>query len=424
MDSQTVAQQMAVSKLLNKQINVAQMECKNLTIQLSRMKQKNRDATLQSLANNCGQLLNAVNLRRYRTLKGHFDKVADVAWLPDDRHVVSASQDGFLLVWDSVNGFKKELIELDDPWVMCCDVSHDGRLVATGGLENACIVYKISVKGTTPQLLQSQQGSSERVRKSSLLSVFKGHKEYISGLSFLAGSSSQIVTCSGDRSSILWDTTKGGQVSTFYGHLGDVLSLSPNPADPNAFVTCSCDRRALIWDTRSPVSVRRYVSADNCDASVVRFFPDGHSFACGMDDGTIKLFDLRSDGDIATYGIQNVRQYAMNNGISSISMSPKSFSSNEGAKIAMGSIAGSMESSLESSIDNPGVISMSFSKSGRLMFVSYAEYSNVMIIDTITGKILGSMGGHSDVVSSIRVSNDGLGVATGSRDYTVSIWSV
>lgn len=422
MDSQAVAQQMEISKLLNKQINVAQMECKNLTIQLSRIKQNGRDATLQSLANNCGQSLSTVNLRRYRTLKGHFDKVADIAWLPDGRHIVSASQDGFLLVWDSTNGFKKELIELDDPWVMCCDVSHDGRLVATGGLENACIVYKMSIKGTGPQ--QQSPLGADGSRKSSLLSVFKGHKEYISGLSFLAGSSSQIVTCSGDRSSILWDTTKGGKVSTFYGHLGDVLSLSPNPTDPNIFVTCSCDRRALLWDKRSPVSVRRYVSADNCDASVVRFFPDGYSFACGSDDGTIKLFDLRSDGDIATYGIENVRQYAMHNNIAPILMSPKSFSSNEEAKIAMGSIAGSMESSLESSIDNPGVISMSFSKSGRLMLTSYAEYSSVMITDTITGQILGSMGGHSDVVSSICVSDDGLGVATGSRDYTVNIWSV
>ncbi|QPG75207.1 hypothetical protein FOA43_002557 [Brettanomyces nanus] len=386
------------------QINVAQAECKQLTLRLSKAKQQSRDATLQLLASNCRQRLDGtgLNFSEYRTLKGHFDKVADVAWVPDNRHVVSASQDGFLLVWDSITGFKSQLIELDDPWVMCCDVSRDSRLVATGGLENACIVYKLGL----------DQGDAQSQSEKSILAIFKGHREYISGLSFLSGSSSQIVTCSGDKSSILWDTTKGGQVGTYYGHLGDVLSLSVNKQDPNGFVTCSCDRMALVWDARIPTSVRKFSVSNVCDASAVQFFPDGHSFACGSDDGTIKMFDMRSDGEIAEYGTSEIRKYKLK----ASRMYPTAASTTSG-------LMGSAQASMEASIDNPGVVSIDFSRSGRLLFTSYGELNSVIVRDTITGEIIGSLEGHRECINRIKVSDDGLGIATASRDHTVKIWS-
>lgn len=410
---------MEVSKVLNQKISIAQTECKGLTLQLAKAKRESRDATLQSLATNCRLPVTDVSLRQYRTLSGHFDKILDIAWMADEKHIVSVSQDGFMLIWNAVTGLKSELIELDDPWVICCNTSADGRLVATGGLENACIVYKTSL-GQRYCVQDPQQGLQ---KGNSVLSIFKGHKEYISGLSFLSGSSNQIVTCSGDRTSILWDTTKGGSIRNFCGHLGDVLALSANPIDNNSFVTCSCDRMALLWDARSPVSVRRYVTSTQCDASSIEFFPDGHSFACGTDDGTIKLFDLRSDGDIATYDVQTVRQYMYQHGSNLLDCSAVVNGSQLSSPI--GSVAGSsFESSFQSAIDSPGVLSMSFSKSGRLLFVSYEEFNSVIIVDTITGQVVGTLDGHKGPISKIAISKDGLGVATGSRDHTLKIWSV
>ncbi|OBA15410.1 uncharacterized protein OGAPODRAFT_49114 [Ogataea polymorpha] len=358
-----------MSNLLSVRIQSVQSESKQLMHHLAKVKQQVKDATLQTMSGNC-TTIDRVQFRPYRTLRGHFNKVLALSWHPDNRHLATAAQDGFLLYWDSVTGLKKGLIRLDDPYVICTDISPNGHLVATGGLENACIVYK----------LHSSQ-NAEIQQRNSIVSIFKGHKEYISDLSFVGNS--QVLTSSGDKSILLWDMEKGTKSVTFNGHLGDVLGLSMCPTDSNLFVSCSSDRLSNLWDIRCPLNRRQFQISLTHDSSAVKFFPDGFSFACGTDDGELKLFDIRSDCELASY-----------------------------------------PSSMVAALDNPGVLSIDFSRSGRLLFASYAEFSSVVVWDTVMGTVVGTMDGHRDAVSAIKVSPDGLGIATASRDHTSRIWSV
>lgn len=413
--------QFELSKTLNNKINVAQTVSNQLTQQLKKIKQENQDATLQTMSNNCKHFLNDnYRLNNYKTLKGHFDKVSSCAWYPDSEHLVSSSQDGYLLVWDATKGLKKRLVELDDPYIMGCDVSYNGQLVATGGLDNKCIVYKLNTDIDT-------EGRSE------LLSILQDHKEYISDLSFLHKSSTQLITASGDKSCILWDTTKGGYIRHFYGHLGDVLSLSINKNDnnnsnPNLFVTTSSDRLAMLWDIRDPLATRKYLVNSKFDSSEVEFFPDGNCFACGCDDGTIKFFDIRCDGELSSFGINKVRRYMNSNNLQNSIPTYMNSNINSATSIEftdqISSSAKSLHSNIQASIDNPGVLSLDFTKSGRLMFSSYSESTIIYVWDIISGEIVGILNGHNGVVSKIKVSPDGLGVATASRDETIKIWSV
>lgn len=416
--------QFELSKTLNNNVNVAQTASQQLSLQLKKIKQDNRDATLQGMANNCRKQIDSnYTLNSYKTLKGHFDKVSSCAWYPDSSHLVSSSQDGYLLVWDAVRGLKNNLVELDDPYIMGCDVSHNGKLVATGGLDNTCIVYKLGTE------------INEDGRNTGLLSILRDHKEYISDLSFLHKSSTQLITSSGDKSCILWDTSKGGYIRHFYGHLGDVLSLSVNKNDENnsnsnLFVTSSSDRLAMLWDIRDPLASRKYLVNSRYDTSEIEFFPDGNCFACGCDDGIIKIFDIRSDGELSSYGIDKMRKYVNSQGLKSSIPSYMNNNSNSSASFNFDQqdqrsvSAKSLQSNIQASIDNPGVLSLDFSKSGRLMFSSYAESTSIFVWDIINGEIVGSLNGHGGVVSKVKVSPDGLGVATASRDETIKIWSV
>lgn len=415
----TLQNQFELSKTLNNNVNVAQTASQQLTQQLKKIKQENQDATLKSMAKNCQNIMNSnYKLNNYRTLKGHFDKVSSCAWYPNSKNLVSSSQDGYLVVWDATKGLKNNLVELDDPYIMGCDVSYNGQLVATGGLDNTCIVYKLGSE------------INEDGRQTGLLSILRDHKEYISDLSFLYQSSTQLVTASGDKSCILWDTKKGGFVRHFYGHLGDVLSLSVNKNNkdnfnPNLFLTSSSDKLAMLWDIRDPLVSRKYFVNSKYDTSEIEFFPDGNCFACGCDDGTIKFYDIRSDGELQTYNIDQVRRYINFNSLQNYSPSYRNYGLGSSTSVGFDSAsARSLHSSMQALIENPGVLSLDFSKSGRLMFSSYAESACVFVWDVITGEIVGSLNGHNGIVSKVKVSPDGLGVATASRDETIKIWSV
>lgn len=120
----------------------------------------------------------------------------------------------------------------------------------------------------------------------------------------------------------------------------------------------------------------------------------------GCDDGVVRLFDMRSDGEISRY-CYNFRN------------------KNEGDRSGRNSIV-----SKNSQFDSPGVVSVDFSKSGRLFYASYAD-KGCVIWDTLRGEVLGGLGeGHEGLVNKIGVSPDGEGVFTSSWDGTIKVWSV
>jgi guanine nucleotide-binding protein G(I)/G(S)/G(T) subunit beta-1 len=80
-----------------------------------------------------------------RTLRGHFGKVYAMHWAGQGSpQLVSASQDGKLIIWNAHTTNKVQAIPLRSSWVMTCAFEQTtNTLVACGGLDNLCSVYKI-----------------------------------------------------------------------------------------------------------------------------------------------------------------------------------------------------------------------------------------------------------------------------------------
>lgn len=88
-----------------------------------------------------------IQLRTRRTLRGHLAKIYAMHWGSDSgsgsRNLVSASQDGKLIVWDSYTTNKVHAIPLRSSWVMTCAYAPSGSFVACGGLDNICSIYRL-----------------------------------------------------------------------------------------------------------------------------------------------------------------------------------------------------------------------------------------------------------------------------------------
>jgi guanine nucleotide-binding protein G(I)/G(S)/G(T) subunit beta-1 len=219
------------------------------------------------------------NIRRQ--LRGHFGKVYALAWGGDGTTLLSASQDGKLIVWNAYTENKLDAISLKSAWVMTCDIEpEDQRHVAAGGLDNVCTVYD--------------------VRNPSLALVeLVGHDGYLSDCTFLERR--YMLTCSGDATAALWDLERGGVRSvSFVDHAADVMSIAPHPGDPNCFATGSCDGTVRVWDIRAGHSVRAF-GGHMSDVNAVSWFPGGSAVGSGSDDASCRMFDVRSAGPVAVF---------------------------------------------------------------------------------------------------------------------------
>ncbi|CAO3622743.1 unnamed protein product [Cunninghamella blakesleeana] len=270
---------------IQERIAAARREAEALKERIKQRKEALADSTLQEMAKEI-RLLPRIVMKARRTLKGHLAKIYSLHWAQDKRHIVSASQDGKLIVWDAYSSNKVHAIPLRSSWVMTCAYSPSGNFVACGGLDNICSIYG----------LKTRDGPMRPTRELS------AHTGYLSCCRFI--NDRQILTASGDMSCMLWDIDAGVKTEEFLDHTGDVMSLSLGP-NPNVFVTGACDATAKVWDIRTRKCVQTFVGHES-DINAVQFFPNGNAFATGSDDASCRLFDLRADCELSTYSSEAV----------------------------------------------------------------------------------------------------------------------
>lgn len=164
-------------------------------------------------------------MRPRRALRGHLAKIYAMHWATDKRHLVSASQDGKLIVWDAYTTNKVHAIPLRSSWVMTCAYSPSGNFVACGGLDNICSIYN----------LHSKEGTNIRGARE-----LSAHSGYLSCCRFI--NDRQIVTSSGDMTCMLWDIETGSRSVEFSDHTGDVMRWVPRSlqGDVHSHVAPAC----------------------------------------------------------------------------------------------------------------------------------------------------------------------------------------
>uniref|UniRef100_A0A8C6QQJ1 Guanine nucleotide-binding protein G(I)/G(S)/G(T) subunit beta-1 n=1 Tax=Nannospalax galili TaxID=1026970 RepID=A0A8C6QQJ1_NANGA len=228
-----------------------------------------------------------LSLRLHTTLtQGHLAKIYAMHWGTDSRLLVSASQDGKLIIWDSYTTNKVHSIPLYSFWVMTCEYAPSGNYLACDGLDNICSTYS----------LKTGEGN---VHVSHELA---GHTGYLSCFQFL--DDNQIVTSSADTTCACGALKRASRQPPFTGHTGDVMSLSLAP-NTRLFVSGACDASAKLWDVPKGMC-RQTFTGHESDINGICFFPKNNAFATGSDDATCRLFDLRADQELMTYSHDNI----------------------------------------------------------------------------------------------------------------------
>lgn len=306
------------------------------------------------------------NFESRQLLRGHFGKIYAMQWQRGEGHnLVSASQDGNLMIWNGHNANKKQLITLRSSWVMTCAYSPSGDTVACGGLDNICSIYSTN--------------QSTAFENSHAIHELAQHEGYLSCCRYV--SDDEIITSSGDSTCIVWDINERKAVRTIVDHSGDVMSVSINFDNPKLFVSGSCDTTARIFDIRADKSLVGTFRGHNADINAVQWFPDFKAFGTGSDDSYLRLFDQRAYRQLNSY--------------------------TDDTAIC-------------------GITSLCFSKSGKYLFAGYDDNPFCLVWNTTRAQVvqrLTGIGNLSTRVSCIGMQGDGKAFCTGSWDNLLRVWA-
>jgi WD40 repeat protein len=375
-------------------------------------------------------------------LGGHFGRAMGVDFV-DNTTIVSCAQDSKMILWNAKSGHKRAWVNLPPGSIpTCCTVERsEHRLMACGGFNASIEVFDIdkclragehglldsidnllhnSKEGSggngeeSPQTnpMQKQDPMHTCTTTSRHEAVFSGHRSFITDITWCEAGK-RLISTSGDSSSILWDVEARTKLVTLKGHTDDVNCVAVSPVDSRLFVTAGQDGRCLVWDMRINTSVGKRgnkssgekrstkstsitkmepksafkASLEKGDAAVncAAFFPDGHAFLAGGEDGRTSIYDLRCD---------------------------------------------SMITSIDANEAGSPVNAALFSASGRLVFLGGADGS-IRVYDLTrqerappmrSSDSLSVLDAHKADVNSLALSPDGSTVASASDDMSIFLW--
>jgi len=370
-------------------------------------------------------------------LSGHTAAVRAIAWSPDNKKILTGSDDGTARIWDITTGTTLYIFRGQQGMVRTVAWSPNGENVLIGGADNMARIWNVRT-GKESQTLQghtnwvssvawnraetrvltgSYDGTariwdvltgrvlrSVQVQDSAIRAVawspdeahilagsddgitriwdtstgaeagkLEGHTLVVSSVAW-SPDGRQILTGSGDGTARIWDATTGVELRTLRGHLDWVWSVAWSP-DGQHIVTGSFDGTARIWDTATGSTLHVF-SGHAAKIWSVALSPDGRQMATGSDDQTVRIWDLMT-------GV-------------SVHRSPKN---------------ATKANSVVWSID------------GRRIATARDD-GTVQIWDALTGLEIRTLQADSVSVKSVVWSVDGRRIATASDDGVMRIWDI
>ncbi|KAJ6487473.1 WD40 repeat-like protein [Mycena vitilis] len=334
-------------------------------------------------------------------LEGHTGMVNSVASSPDDKHIVSGSDDRSVRIWDAESGE-----QLGDPleghtgWVQSVAFSPDGKHIVSGSSDRSVRIW------------DAESGEQ-------LGGPLEGHTDCVWSVAF-SQDGKHIVSGSDDRSVRIWDAESGEQLGgPLEGHTWGVRSVAFSP-DGKHIVSGSGDRSVRIWDAESgeqlgdPLEGHRGGGVHS-----VAFSPDGKHIVSGSSDESLRIWDAESGEQLGD------PLEGHTDCIWSVAFSPDgkhivSGSSDKSVRIWDAESGEQLGDPLEG--HTGWVQSVAFSPDGKHI-VSGSSDKSVRIWDAESGEQLGGhLEGHAACVASVAYSPDGKHILSGSDDKSLRIW--
>jgi WD40 repeat protein/cell division protein FtsL len=323
---------------------------------------------------------------RPSVLAGHTDVILSAAFSPDGQHILTASGDHTLRLWDA-SGKLDKTFQGHAQGIESAVFSLDGQRILTASDDRTAQLWD----------LQGQ-----------VLAALRNHTAAVLSADF-SPDGQHVLTTSADRTARLWDLN-GRELAVLRGHSGVVRNAAFSP-DGQRIVTASFDGSARLWDASGQeIATLQGHTAEVWNAV---FSPDGQYILTASFDNTARLWDL------------NGQQVAVLQGhtgrVWSAVFSPdgqRILTSSSDNTAGLWDLSGKPLNTLNGHIDI--LKSAVFSPDGQRILT--ASFDNTARLWDVNGQLLATLAGHTDGVQIAVFSPNGQRILTASFDNTARLW--
>ncbi|KAF7148244.1 hypothetical protein RHSIM_Rhsim03G0032000 [Rhododendron simsii] len=209
-----------------------------------------------------------------KTFEGHLDRLARIAFHPSGKYLGTTSFDKTWRLWDIDTGEELLLQEGHSRSVYGLTFHRDGSLAASCGLDALARVWDL--------------------RSGRSILALEGHVKSVFGISF-SPNGYHLATGGEDNTCRIWDLRKRKPLYVIPAHSNSVSQVKFEPEEGYFLVTASFDLTAKVWSSRDFKPVKT-LSGHEGRVTSLDIAGDGQHIATVTSDRTIKLWSSRNSG--------------------------------------------------------------------------------------------------------------------------------
>lgn len=337
--------------------------------------------------------------------ENHHRGVTSVAFSPDGTKILAGSGDNRVRLWETARGtLLLSLLTVQEKYgigVTSVAFSPDGTkiLTCTWGENDMLQVWE----GVSGSLLTTLTAETSRKTGGITSAVFSPD-----GTKVLAGFWDGIAR--------LWEVAGGRELVTLRGHERWITSVAFSP-DGTKALTGGIDHTARLWELAKGSLLMPLPEGHTDQVMSVVFSPDGTKILTGSSDRTVRLWETTSGALLTTLTPKR-------------GDSPWAVFSSDGTKVLANSlglislwdgVSGRPLATLTDYIDTERE-GVKFSPDGTRVLAASKRDHAVRLWETVSGKMLVELLGHTEEVTGVMFSPDGTKALTRGRDFKARLW--
>jgi WD40 repeat protein len=249
-----------------------------------------------------------------RYLHRHAGEIYDLAYTPDNVHLLSVGWDGQLKVWDRNDRQEIGYIQIHDKAVTSVSVSPDNAFWAVGAADGSVKIWDVQQQTFDASLSPHREsvscvrfpanrpsiitaGWDMKLRCTSVKAqicemTFDGHNKEVSSCE-LSPCGRRMVSGSWDGQARIWSLEKWDEFAecllVLEGHAGAIFDVCFSP-DGSRVATACADGVVRIWSAEKPSEPQQLLGHET-EVTCVRFTPDGVLLLSADRRGEVRFWD-------------------------------------------------------------------------------------------------------------------------------------